>query len=148
MTNISIPALQIFVSALVALVVVALTHAFTSHRDRRNRRQEQRIHYLISVYRAFSKANMHPKLYEVAEELEQAVADVQLFGTPDQVRLVRQFAHDLGTEQTAPMDDLLVELRESLRKELGAAPLDRRNVWLRVGRKKEAEDDQPPMAKP
>lgn len=144
MANISIQALQVLVSALVAFVVVALTHAFTSYRDRQNRRQEQRIDYLVSVYRAFNKANMHPKLYEVAEELEQAVADVQLFGTPEQVRLVRQFAHDLGTQQAASMDDLLVELRDSLRQELGADPLPKRHVWLRVGRRKEPEDDQPP----
>jgi hypothetical protein len=68
--NISVPLLQIFVSAFVALLVVALGHAFTLWRDRQNRRQEQRIDYLVSVYRAFNKANHHPKLYEVAEELE------------------------------------------------------------------------------
>lgn len=137
----SIPALQVLVSALVALVVVSLTHAFTSYRDRQNRRREQRINYLVNVYRAFSKANMHPKLYEVAGELEQAVADVQLFGTPKQVRLVRQFARDLGTEQSAQINDLLVELRESLRAELGAAPIPRDNVWLRVKRKEDGHDD-------
>lgn len=135
--NISIPLLQVFVSAFVALLVVALGHAFTLWRDRQNRRQEQRIGYLVSAYRAFGKANHHPRLYEVAEELEQAVADVQLFGTPRQIALARQFATDLGTQQTAAMDDLLMELRDSLRKELGAAPLSGRQVWMRVGRNKE-----------
>jgi hypothetical protein len=141
--NISVPLLQVFVSALVALLVVALGHAFTLWRDRQNRRQEQRIHYLVSVYRAFSKANHHPQLYEVAEELEQAVVDVQLFGTPNQVALVRRFATDLGTAQTAEMDELLVELRDSLRAELGAAPLSGRHLWLRVGRKKEDDEIEP-----
>jgi len=139
--NISIPLLQVIVSAFVALLVVALGHAFTLWRDRQNRRQEQRIDYLVNVYRAFGKANHHPRLYEVAEELEQAVADVQLFGTPKQVTLARQFATDLGTKQTAAMDDLLVELRDSLRAELGAAPLSGRQLWMRVGRKKEDTDE-------
>lgn len=139
--SISIPLLQVFVSAFVALLVVVLAHAFTLWRDRQNRRQEQRIDYLISVYRAFSKANHHPRLFEVGEDLEQAVADVQLFGTPEQVALARQFAIDLGTMQTASMDDLLVELRDSLRAELGAAPLSGRQVWMRVGEKKQDRDD-------
>lgn len=150
MGNISIPALQVFVSAFVALFVVALGHAFTVRRDRQNRRQEQRIDYLISVYRAFCKANNHPRLYEVAEEIEQAVADVQLFGTPQQVRLVQQFADDLGTRQEASLNEILIELRDSLRAELGADPLSMRQVWLRVGRKKDDtfEDDQRPILKP
>jgi hypothetical protein len=84
MSNISVPLLQILVSAFVALFVVVLGHAFTLHRNRQNRRQEQRIGYLVTAYRAFAKANHHPRLYEIAEELEQAVADVQLFGTPHQ----------------------------------------------------------------
>lgn len=131
------PLLQVFVSAAVALLVVGLGHAFALDRDRKNRRQEQRIDYLISVYRAFSKANHHPRLYEVAEELEQAIADVQLFGTKRQVELVRRFSIDLAKAQTAEMDDLLMELRDSLRSELNVERLDGRLLSLRVSRKKD-----------
>jgi hypothetical protein len=134
MGNISIPVLQVFVSAFVALFVVALGHAFSVRRDRQNRRQEQRIDYLISVYRAFCKANHHPRLYEVADEVEQAIADVQLFGTPAQVQLVQKFADELGTRQEAPLNEILIELRDSLRMELGADALPKRQVWLRIGR--------------
>ena len=149
MGNISVPLLQIFVSAFVALLVVALGHAFSSHRDRQNRRREQRIGYLISVFRAFAKVNNHPRLYEVAGELEQAVADVQLFGTPKQVSLVQQFATELGTLQTADLNDILVELRDSLRAELGAESISTRYVWLRIGEKKEdSPNDQRLMLKP
>jgi hypothetical protein len=129
--------LQIIVPASVALIVVALTHLFTSHRDRENKRREQRIDYLITVYRAFSKANHHPRLYEIKDELEQAVTDIQLFGTPKQVRLAQQFATELGTAQEADTGALLLELRDSLRAELRAAPLSNRMMWLRVGDKKE-----------
>jgi hypothetical protein len=128
--------LQIIVPASVALIVVALTHFFTNHRDRDNKRREQRIDYLVNVYRAFSKANHHPRLYEISTEIEQAVADIQLFGTPEQVRLAQQFATELGTVQEANLHPLLIELRDSLRVELGAAPLSIRMVWLRVGERK------------
>ena len=72
--------MQVVVPALVALGVVALTHLFSIYRDRENKRREQRIGYLVSVFRSLSKANHHPRLHEIAEEVEQAVADIQLFG--------------------------------------------------------------------
>lgn len=130
--------MQIIVPALVALAVVTLTHLFTTHRDRENKRREQRINYLVGVFRSLTKANNHPRLYEVADELEQAVADIQLFGTPAQVRLVQQFATDLGTKQSAEMNKLLITLRDNLRSELGAKPVSDRVVWLRVSRKEES----------
>lgn len=128
---------QVVVPALVALAVVALTHLFSIYRDRENKRREQRLGYLVSVFRALSKANHHPRLYEVADEVEQAIADLQLFGTPEQVRLARKFATDLGTTQEADMDALLKELRNSLRKELGRKPVTENMQWLRIGRKRE-----------
>jgi hypothetical protein len=124
--------LQVIVSALVAFAVVTLTHLFTSFRDQKNRRQEQRISYLITVFRALRKANHHPRLYEIADELEQAVADIQLFGTPEQIVLVQKFANELGTTQTAEMNDLLRNLRDNLRQELRANPVSGRVVWLRI----------------
>jgi hypothetical protein len=141
MGNISIPVLQVFISAFVAVIVVALTHLFTSHRDRENKRREQRINYLVSVFRSLAKANNHPRLHEVADDLEQAIADIQLFGTPEQVRLAQQFATDLGTKQVAEMNSLLMDLRDSLRAELGRLPLTGRIVWLRIQRK----EDEPPL---
>jgi hypothetical protein len=128
-------------SAFVAFTVVALAHWFTIRRERESKRREQRINYLVNVFRALSKVNHHPKLYEVAEELEQAIGDVQLLGTPEQVRLARQFALELATNQSAGMDELLVSLRDGLRSELGAKPLPGRIQWLRVGRKKESQDE-------
>ncbi len=127
--------IQILTSALVAVIVVAVTHLFTRHRDRENRRREQRIEYLVSVFRGLSKANNHPRLHEVADELEQAIADIQLFGTPEQVALAQKFAIDLGSTQEAELDSLLIAVRDSLRSELGALPITEKMVWLRIERK-------------
>jgi len=126
---------QIVVPALVALVVVALGQVFSAHRDRENKRREQRIDYLVSAFRALSKANHHPRLYEVADDVEQAVSDIQLFGTPRQVQLVRTFATQLATTKEAELDSLLCELRDSLRHELGRGRVTGNMQWLRIGRK-------------
>lgn len=122
------------VSALVAVAVVVLTHLFANRRERENKRREQRMNYLVCVFRSLSKANNHPRLHEVADELEQAIADIQLFGTPEQVKLIQQFAADLGTTQSAEMTSLLIELRDSLRVELGQPPIPGRVMWLRIKR--------------
>jgi hypothetical protein len=98
----------------------------------------------VNVFRAFAKTNHHPRSYEVGRELEQAVADVQLFGTPGQLRLVQTFATELGTTQSAEMDALLKELRNNLRLELDAKPILGRYVWLRVGEKKEDGESSEP----
>ena len=130
----AIPLLQVMVSALVALAVVTATHVLTVYRDRRNRRQEQRIGYLVSAFRGLAKANNHPRLHEVADDVEQAIADLQLFGTPKQIQLARQFATDLGTTQVADLYELLNELRNNLRQELGREPVVGNVVWLKIGR--------------
>ena len=130
---------QIIVPALVALAVVALTHFFTLHRETANRRREQRVGYLVSAFRGLSKANNYPRLWEVADDLEQAISDIQLFGTPEQVRLAQRFGEDLGKNQAAELDSLLTALRNNLRRELGMDPVPGRMLWLRVERKEQSD---------
>lgn len=130
---------QIVIPAIVALLVVALTHFFTIRRETESRRREQRIGYLVSAFRGLSKANNHPRLHEVADDLEQAISDIQLFGTPEQVRLAQRFGEDLGKNQEAELNSLLTELRNSLRKELGLKAVPSRVLWLRIERKKKEE---------
>jgi hypothetical protein len=141
MTSGSIQFVQVLVSALVALLVTTLTHLFTGRRDRENKRREQRLNYLVSAYRALSKANHHPRLHEVGDELQQAIADIQLFGTPEQIRLAQQFARDLGTKQAADLDELFIALRDNLRAELRAEPVSGKLLWLRI------ENDEKPYRK-
>lgn len=83
------------ISAILAIMVGVLGHAFTQYRDRQSRLHKQRIDYLVSVYRAFCKAAHHPQLHEIADEVEQAIADVQLFGTPAQVLLAQSLLLNL-----------------------------------------------------
>jgi hypothetical protein len=135
-STLTIQFVQIVVPALVALVVVALTHFFTVSRETAGRRREQRIGYLVAAYRGLSKANNHPRLWEVANDLEQAISDIQLFGTPQQIKLAQHFSEELGKTQVADLDPLLTELRNSLRNELGQKAVPGRVLWLKVERKK------------
>ncbi|MFA6314013.1 MAG: hypothetical protein WCV99_16295 [Sterolibacterium sp.] len=125
---------SILISALVAFVVALLTHTFASMRDVSKQQREQRVAYLVSAFRSISKANNHPRLHEVADDVEQAISDIQLLGTPTQIALAKKVATDLGTMQTANLDALLISLRDSLRRELCEKPADGKLVWLRIGR--------------
>jgi hypothetical protein len=94
--------LSVISSSLVSAVAgLLLGNWLTLRRDKKARLQAQRIQYLVDAYRAFVKANHHPRLYEVADDLEQAVADIQLLGSPELIRLVQRFADNLGNKQEA-----------------------------------------------
>jgi hypothetical protein len=127
--------ISILSSSFVAGVAGAyIGHLLTRRRERRSRLQQQRIQYLVDAYRAFAKANHHPRLFEVADGLEQAVADIQLFGSPELISLVQIFCLEMASKQEASLDDVLFMIRANLRAELGESPISGRIQWLRIGR--------------
>jgi membrane protein implicated in regulation of membrane protease activity len=75
---------QILVSVTVALISLVVSHQFAAWRDRENKRREQRVNYLVGAFRSLSKANHHSRLYEIADEVEQAVSDIQFLGNEEQ----------------------------------------------------------------
>lgn len=105
-----------------------------SARDLSKHQREQRVTYLIAAFRSLAKANNHPLLDEVANEVEQAISDIQLLGTPKQIALAKKVATDFGTTQQE-LDQLLVSLRDSLRRELKEIPIEHKIVWLRIRRR-------------
>jgi hypothetical protein len=125
--------LSILSSSFVAGVAGAYVgHLLTSRRERKNRLQQQRIQYLVEAYRAFAKAVHHPRLYEVADELELAVADVQLLGSPQLIELTQKFCRKMAADQVADLDDILEAIRRDLRAELGELPVSGRMMWFRI----------------
>ena len=86
--------------------------------------EEQYVNHLVNVFRTFSKPNGRKKLFEIGDELQLAIADIHLIGTPEEIALTQRFVDDLRTEPEAEMDELLNLLRASLRNELGLPPID------------------------
>jgi hypothetical protein len=66
------------------------------------------------------------------QELESAVADIQLFGSAEQITLVRKFAEEFAAERSAGLEDLLESLRADLRKELDLGISPAKIVHLRI----------------
>jgi hypothetical protein len=135
--------LSVLSSSLVAGIAGAyIGHVLTTRRERRSRLQQQRSLYLVDAYRAFAKANHHPRLYEVADDLEQAIADIQLFGTPELIALTQTFCREMAAAETASLDDILATIRQNLRTELGEKPVSGKMMWLRIGRRTEDCDQE------
>lgn len=82
----------LLVTAAVTLIGWFATHQFNAWRDRENKRREQRIQYLIEVFRRLGKGAHHPNIFEIADDLQAAIIDIQLFGTEDQIGKAIAFA--------------------------------------------------------
>ncbi len=64
-------------------------------------------------------------------DFTSAIADIQLLGSLRQVSLARQFAFEIATKRTSSLDDLLFDLRQSLRAELELDAVSEKIIFLR-----------------
>ncbi len=117
---------QLASSVLIAVVVAYTTHYLTTRRDLKNRRQEQRVSYLIAAYHAFSSVCNRDRTdnNDKIVLIEQAIASIKLLGSRDQIRLVQRLETEIVSHGGFSAGDLLGDLRDSLRKELGLMAID------------------------
>lgn len=96
-------------------------------------KRKLRVSYLLEVYRKLEGASN--RLNTTTErhmlDIESAIADIQLLGTPTQVRLAVEFAKSFGKNKSASLDDLLQDLRDSLRSELELEKVPGKLTFLR-----------------
>ncbi len=65
---------------------------------------------------------------EHKKDLEEAIADIQLLGSPKQVELAHYFAREFSTQGDANADQPLRDLSDTLRKDLLLKPV----LWQRL----------------
>jgi len=124
--------LPAIVAAIVAILGWYVAHRLSTERDVANDRRKLRVQYLIEAYRRLEFVSNRPVTPELAPEFEKAVADIQLFGSPRQVQLAREFASGFAKNGTHPLDPLLNELRDDLRTELKLEPVPTGIIYLRM----------------
>jgi hypothetical protein len=109
-------------AALIGAAIVAMgwrvTHRYEMERGRAAKRRELKVQYLIDAFRQLESVSNRPIGPETAPDFEKAIADIQLFGTARQVDLAQQFAAGIAQNGAHSLDDLLADLRQSLREEL------------------------------
>jgi hypothetical protein len=122
---------QLAMTLVVAILGVWIGHYFSALRDVANERRKLRISYLLEAYRRLEGASNRDAPKTCWPQFESAIADIQLLGSAHQVSLARQFAIDTAKDRSASLDDLIFNLRQSLRSELELEPISENVLFLR-----------------
>jgi hypothetical protein len=122
----------LIITTLVAILGWYIVHRLNIARDQVNKKRDLQIQYLIDAYRRLERASNRLKNYDNNSEIESAIADVQLFGTAHQVKLAEKFSFDIAQNSHASTDELLINLRTELRRELGLEEVNPEIVYLRL----------------
>lgn len=113
----------VLVPALVVILGWGVVHFSSKRKDLQNRKREVVSKYLIDAYRGIENCCGRGIGSELTTDqkrvIEQAVADVQLFGSASQITLVKKFIESMNASSYGDPRSLLVILRNDLRKELG-----------------------------
>jgi hypothetical protein len=129
---------KLFVQLIVTFCVAALgwwaVHYLSARRDLSNERRKLRVSYLLEAYRKLESASNRDDPGPQWSSFESAIADIQLLGSERQVSLARQFALEMAKNNTAPLDELIFDLRQSLRSELQLEPVSESVIYLRFPR--------------
>jgi len=116
------------ITVAIALGGWLVTQAQARHATRRN----MRINYLLDAYRRLDRASNRPLTASTAQDIEAAVSDMMLLGTSTQAKLADQFARTFSADGAAEAMPLLMDLRDSLRREAGLEQLPPTYSSLRI----------------
>jgi len=124
--------IEILVTASIVIIGWLVAHLLTRHRERIGKRQDKRTEYLINAYRKLESSANRDATREMANNIESAIADIQLFGNEKQINFANIFSKSLAEKGPASLDNLLIQLREDLRKELKLSKVPREISYLRI----------------
>jgi hypothetical protein len=128
---------KLFAQLLATVVVAGLgwwaVHRLAARRDLANERRRLRVAHLLEAYRKLESASNRDTLEHISS-FESAIADIQLLGSAHQAGLARKFALDMAKYKTAPLDPLILDLRQSLRAELELDSVSEPIAYLRFSK--------------
>jgi hypothetical protein len=127
----------LLLTSLVTIIGWFIAHRFSMSEDRARKRRDQQTEFLIA-WRSIDNATHRRDHGDptgdpmFARVLEQAISDIQLFGNRKQVELAQQFTEDFAATMSADIDELLIDLRNDLRKELKLESAPKSITHLRI----------------
>jgi hypothetical protein len=109
-----------------------VTDYLTKRRDVESQKRKIRTDYLVNVFRflATSISNRNPS-EEDWRKFEDIIADIQLFGTPEQIRLLKAVTNQIAEKKEFDLDPILNDLRDHLRSDLDLESIDGNVRWIR-----------------
>jgi hypothetical protein len=126
-------AITYLLRGVLAVLGTILGRVLGARGDIDNKRRDFRVHVLVDAWRNIERA-VNRTGSEEARGLEQAIADIQLFGTPSQAEHAARVARTMneGAAKTTCLDELLEALRLDLRKEMRLGRAESPFVYLRA----------------
>ena len=119
------------VTVLVALVGWFVVHRLTAWRDRVNHKRKISTDFLIKAFQNLANAANREPSPQYFRDMEAAIADIQLFGSTSQIKMIETFTKEFTERGQASMDLLLNSLRKDLRKKLEYEAVEGNVRWFR-----------------
>lgn len=137
---------QLVVTFLVAAIGWWAAHLFTAKRDVANERRKQRLAYLLEAYRKLESCAHPHDPTTIWPAFESAIADIQLLGSAKQVVLAQQIAHAVANnpDHGASLNELLFDIRQSLREELQLEVVETQPVIVRFQKNRDSASQETP----
>jgi len=128
--------LKIIFTVLVTMIGWYITHYFNSKRDHKNKIRETKMTYLIEAYLALENVcnRYEEDLIKRFPKLEDALAKIQLFGSDEQILMAKKVIIAIGENKKTDVEELLQDIREKLRKEIGLSKTTEEIRYLRYGK--------------
>lgn len=124
---------DLIIQCIIIVIGWIVVYIFAIRQNTQIKKKEVTIEYLIQAWGKLEKAsNRKDNRYNT--EIETAIADIQLFGTKRQIELAQQFAEEIARNKESSTLELLVLLREDLRKELKLDRVPRKFKFLRFSK--------------
>lgn len=124
---------DLIIQCIITVIGWIVVYIFAIRQNTQIKKKEVTIEYLIQAWGKLEKAsNRKDNRYNT--EIETAIADIQLFGTKRQIELAQQFAEEIARNKESSTLELLVLLREDLRKELKLGRVPRKFKFLRFSK--------------
>lgn len=119
-------ALTLFASLFIAVILLALRvfvmGRVQTQRQRENRQETERLKSLVGAYRSMA-GSFSPAVEGDRQQLEEALADIVLFGSLRQVEQAAACATYLVRGEPVNTQPLVEDLRADLRVQLGLDPI-------------------------
>jgi len=125
----SILNLSILVPLLVTTIIATggwyAAHHLTAIRDRDNKLIDLRIQYELGIYRRLERTVGKQITREIADEIEMALADLQVIGSVAQVQMANQYIEEFSGRRLdgISVKDILEDIRRTLRQDLWLEPV-------------------------
>lgn len=124
--------IPIAITIVLAVAGWVVGHKLTSQRDIKNKQREIRIKYLLEAYEALMVLGRNGTILPNHKEVEWAVFIIEMFGTPKQVELSRNFTKEMAESNNSNFTELVVSIRNFVRVELGLKDLGEGINILRI----------------